>query len=302
MGCGEVSQVMGATWHQKAGWKAEDYFTDQRVVALCHAIEADDLAEIDRAIAGGADVNAKGKGNMTPLLWAYPDNKLARFKKLLEHGANPNIVIESDFNSHGGFQPGDSVTHLACRTEFPGYFETVFEHSGDPNLPRTTKIVFNETPLFSVITGASANKQAEIATLIKIGAKIDHKDDTGTTPVMTAVGWGGQYNLALILLDAGADYKVYLPKSNTRLVHLVAGEERRRLLWAPQQAVDYEKLVKWLGEHGESIEEANADIKRWQSWIAHTGEYRRKLDAEIAEREARETREKEATKKAEQRP
>ena len=119
-GCGEVSQITGSTFHQKFGWKAEDYFTDPKVIALCHAIEANDLAKIDRQIAAGADVNANGKDGMTPLLWAFADNKLERFSKLLEHGADPNVFIQSDLNTHGGFHPGDTVTHMACGTEFPG--------------------------------------------------------------------------------------------------------------------------------------------------------------------------------------
>jgi hypothetical protein len=34
-------------------------------------------------------VNAKGKGNMTPLLWAYFDDRPQRLLLLLEHGADP---------------------------------------------------------------------------------------------------------------------------------------------------------------------------------------------------------------------
>jgi ankyrin repeat protein len=70
-GCEEMSQLTGKTFHEKFGWKAEDYFTDPKVIALCHAIEANDLKEIDRKIAAGADVNAKGTDGMTPLLWAF---------------------------------------------------------------------------------------------------------------------------------------------------------------------------------------------------------------------------------------
>ncbi len=60
-----------------------------------------------------------------------------------------------------GFHPGggDSVTHMACRTEFPGYFEAVFDHGGNPNLVRnwSTK---GDTPLFSVIMGAGPKKRS----------------------------------------------------------------------------------------------------------------------------------------------
>ncbi len=94
---------------------------------------------------------------------------------------------------------------------------------------------------------------------------------------MEAVSSGGQYDIALMLLKAGADCKIYMPRSNTQLIHIVAMEEDRRQLWTSQQAADYEKLVKWLEDHGESITKANEDIKRWQSYNNTTPEeYRKK--------------------------
>jgi hypothetical protein len=99
VGCGEASRITGTTWHQKFGWKAEDYFSDPQVIALCHAIAANNLAEIDRLVAAGANVNAKGKGNMTPLLWAFPDNKLDRFERLLKHGAGPCSETGEDWGT-----------------------------------------------------------------------------------------------------------------------------------------------------------------------------------------------------------
>jgi hypothetical protein len=155
VGCAEAKKQVASTWHQKCSWRAADYFDDPKVIALCRAIESNDIAEIDRLVAAGADVNAQGKGKMTPLLWAYPDNRLERFKRLLEHGANPNVAIESDFNTRGGMRAGDSVTYLACKTSFLGYFEAVFSHGGDPNLGTLTKpllVQTGEVVSFSVFT------------------------------------------------------------------------------------------------------------------------------------------------------
>ena len=42
-------------------WKAEEYFTDPQLVALCKAIEREDLEEMERLVKAGADVNARGK-------------------------------------------------------------------------------------------------------------------------------------------------------------------------------------------------------------------------------------------------
>lgn len=295
VGCQEISKVLSnATWHEKCGWKAEDFFDDPQVIALCRAIEANDTAEIDRLVAAGADVNAQGKGKMTPLLWAFPDNKLQRFKRLLEHGANPNVVIESDFNTRGAMRAGDSVLHMSCKTAFPGYFEAVLAHGGNVNLVKSGKGNLDDTPLFLVIKFGGPNKKGKIQMLLEKGADINYMNGAWATPVMQAANWGGQYDIALMLLEAGADHRIYMPKSNSRLIHLVLAEVRRSSTWTPQQKLDYQRLLQWLVDHGESLEEAKADRERWKSWSQTTGEYRRNMDREIAQRKAKEAREKRA--------
>jgi ankyrin repeat protein len=292
IGCTDVK----STWQQKHGWKAEDYFDDAQVIALCNAIEKNDLAEIDRLVAAGANVNAKGKGNMTPLLWAFFDNKLERFTRLLEHGANPNVVIDSDFKVREWESVGESVTHMACGTEFPGYFEAVFDHGGDPDLPRTKGVVFNETPLFTVITGSASDKKGKVKSLIKKGANVNHTSRTGITPAMLAAGWGGRYDVAMMLLEAGADPKSYQHNQAQKLTHVIVRDDPQVAKYSPQQKADYQALVRWLEEHGESLDAARADIKRWDSWSGD--EFSQKMDAEIAERKRREAREAKEKKPA----
>ncbi len=147
-------------WHAQVGWKAEDYFDNKQVVALCHAIEQNDVKEMEKLIAAGADAKAIGKDGMTPLMWAFPDGKLERFACLLEHGADPNVVIHSDFNTKDrpfhpspdgklifpdhGCHAGQSVTLLAARSPIVEYIKLVFDHGGNPNeLDEKTK----EAPL-----------------------------------------------------------------------------------------------------------------------------------------------------------
>jgi ankyrin repeat protein len=283
-GCGRLVG-MRKTFHQRCGWKAEDYFTDPKVIALCKAIEANDLAEMERLVKEGADVNTQGKGNMTPLLWAFPDDQLPRFKWLLEHGADPNVKIESEFNTRGFMVPGDAVTHFVCKTAFPGYFEAVFEHGGDPNL-RTRR--YEDVPLTLVIKGGGGgNREGKIRKLVAIGA--DPNMFSGQiTPAMDAVTWGGQYGLANLLLDLGADHRVYEENGMRRLIHFVVLEEQAFRGNDPQQKADYQALLKRLIDRGESIELARKDIARWYSWSRTTNEYNEKMDAEIAERKARE--------------
>jgi hypothetical protein len=284
-GCGILNLLPGRTFHQRCGWKAEDYFTDPKVIALCHAVEAKDLAEMDRLVKAGADVNAQGKDKMTPLLWAFPDNQLPRFKWLLEHGADPNVAIESDLNTRGFMVRGDAVTHFVCKTAFPGYFDAVFANGGDPNL---RAVQWDDVPLTLVIKGGGGgNREGKIRTLIAAGA--DPNILSGGWPqAMRAVAWGGQYGLASLLLDLGADHMAYEANGMRRLIHVVVAEEQALRANGPQQKADYQALLKRLIDRGESVEQARTDLQRWDSWSRTTGEFRRKMDAEIAERKARE--------------
>jgi len=278
-----------STWHEKYGWRAEEYFDQPLVIALCHAIEANDLAEIDRLVRAGADVNAQGKGQMTPLLWAFPDGKLARFQRLLELGADPNVYVQSDFGTRGAIQPGEAVTHLAAGTQFPGYFNAVFDHGGDPNLVKKTQALGQgDTPIFAVIQSNVPDRFQRVRVLLDRGAQIDHINGSELTPVMTAVAWGGQYSLARQLLDAGADPSIYAQSSsNQRLIHLVLSDgEARRPHWPPEQQRDYDALVRWLELNGQPVAPAQQDLARWKSWSISTGEFRRKMTAEVAARRA----------------
>ena len=270
-------------------------FNDPKVIALCRAIEANDIAEMERFVKAGADVNAQGKGKMTPLLWAYPDNHLPRFKWLLEHGANPNVVVESDFGTKRHIPAGDSVTHMACETSFPGYFDAVFDHGGDPNQPCVLPLglgnaIYNDPPLMAVIKALGRKhdeKLKQLKRLISLGADMNALDPRAT-PVMKAVGWPGQFDLALTMLEAGSDFRTYMNDKRKRLIHLVVMQEDRLHRYAPEQRAKFQELVKWLEDHGESYEEAKADLERWNSWSRTTGEFDRKMAAEIAERKARE--------------
>lgn len=190
-----------------------------------------------------------------------------------------------------GIVPGDPITHFVCRTHFPGYFELVFDHGGDPNLVHP---VSKDTPIFALITGSAVDRKKKVKILIAQGANLNYADRSGTTPVVKAVVRFGQYDLALLILEAGANYSVYMEGKNLKLVHVVYDETSDRInrSRSPEQQADYNRLVEWLEDHGESLEEAKADWERWRSWGVKShkqiGELRR---AEIAERKAREQQE-----------
>ncbi len=223
---------------------------------------------MSRLIAAGANVNERGKDNMTPLLWAYPDDKPDRFKALLEAGADPNVLVESDFNTRQSIHPGMAVTHMAAKTNFKEYFDLVFDHGGDPNLvDRGITGLGNDTPLFLAIRAAGAGDRRErVQKLIDKGVDLNHKNGSGFTPPMEAVAFLSQYDIALLLLQNGADPEINMSHGNARLIHIVVSHETRETGIPPASRGDWQRLVAWLEVHGENANEAKEDIKRWASW------------------------------------
>ena len=76
-----IPKSLKKDFYSKMRLKASDFFADSNVLNLCKAIEVSDLEKIESLVKGGVDVNTHGKENVTPLFWAFPDNKLDRFNE-----------------------------------------------------------------------------------------------------------------------------------------------------------------------------------------------------------------------------
>jgi ankyrin repeat protein len=260
-------------FHKRFQWNAEDFFDDPQVIALCRAIEAQDLQEIDRLIADGADVNALGKDNMTPLLWAFPTQNLAVLTKILEAGADPNVHITSDFGGDFGsvrmggmtIRTGMSVLEMAAQTSYKGYFEAVMKHCGNPNLVSKVAGVPN-TPLHSI------NRIEHAKLLLDAGADINAVSWNGT-PVTVAF-LREKYDLVFFLLEAGADWDIvpgtfeFVARDGhhfTRtppilLQQVVRIEEHRNK--TGQTCESFDKLVLLLQEKGADFDKIREEEER----------------------------------------
>ena len=233
-------------WQDKQQWKAKDYFSDPKAIALCRAIEAKDIKEIDRLVANGADVNAMGKDGMTPLLWAFPENKPEVFKRILEHGADPNVMVMSDFKM--------AVLHYAAITEFPNYFKYVMQHGGDPNLIDQ----YGCSPLLLVIGGKCPDKKEAVQILIDAGADLDYGIDTHETALYASVR-NGCFSITLQLLKFGASFNYHTEKGNT-FVHTFLRMTQNS---QAEQKEGYAEVLEWFMKNGIDIEGARREITDW---------------------------------------
>ena len=68
--------------------------------------------------------------------------------------------------------------------------------------------------------------------------------------------------IALSLLKAGGDYRIYEPVRG-KFANRLADAEKPGLSGSPETRRAYRELVEWLESQGEDFEEARKDLKRW---------------------------------------
>ena len=260
---GSLSGCVPRTAHQQLKWKAEDFFTDKGVIALCKAIEKKNVAEVDRLVKSGVNINAKGRNNMTPLLWAFPMGEEI-FKKALELGADPNVELTGDVwhapllvQGHSVMSAcasPDIVEGLTHREYFPGvpmdnYLKFVLQHGGNPNITD----VNGKTPLFYLGLSIPRKVRERVRLLVEAGGDLNHRDSQGCTPLNACIGRETDY--LLCMLDAGADYRIPDNGGSDVILRL-------------------EKLRKPQGPGGQAnsfLDRAVADARPVFEWLSNEG-------------------------------
>ncbi|WP_442483924.1 ankyrin repeat domain-containing protein [Aeoliella sp. SH292] len=272
-------------FHHRQGWKAEEYFDDDKVVQLCRAIEQDDLVEMRRLIELGVEINAVGKKGVTPLLWAFPDFRLERFRLLLEHGADPNVSLTDDtdlevqelfLGLHSSIyfyrvNKGVSITHLACASPELDHLRLVLANRGDPNLKIDGE---QETPLAIVIPHYSSDLQKRVRLLLDAGADPNlagvyvFQTDDGkpykpprTAPLELAVEQN-QYELAKMLLDAGAKPVMGEKSGLPNIAIDLVSTEYSVTHYDKQKRASYAQLVERLERDGVNFAAARAYLDK----------------------------------------
>ena len=211
----------------------ETMFPDPQVRALAEASANGRIDEINTMVSQGVDVNARGTQNATPLFWAMQN--LAGFTRLLELGADPNVV----------YGDGGSIMRLVVQTKDTSYLETVLKFGGDPNLVASD---MKNTPIFQAIGAPSEEKVINL--LLEAGADINARDSYGTVPLMIAAG-RGKFDVVYLLLTLGADYRL-TDNNGVSLMDDIANS-RGAMIPGSDGEKWQEKVIAWLAERGVDI-------------------------------------------------
>jgi ankyrin repeat protein len=186
-------------WNKKASQQLlaymslETMFPDKNVRALAEAAGKGKVKKVDKLVSNGVDVNSQGTGKATPLFWAMKD--IDGFTKLLELGADPNVV----------FDDGGTVMHWAAKDDDISFLRVALKYKGDSNVIAGDQ---RQTPIFETIgIFGDIGKTPDLDLLIDAGADVNYQNVKGNSPTLVAASLG-RFDIVYKLLESGADYTV----------------------------------------------------------------------------------------------
>jgi hypothetical protein len=188
--------VLACTDTVGAGMSAK-FFKDSKQAKLEAAIDANDAAGVAAALAAGAQVNARGLHDVTPLMLAVDWEKPAAVGALLQAGADPNLKAAD----------GSSAVHLAVEKyrSTPDVMRAVFMAGGDPNMRRPD----NDPVIMRFMNDRDCGA---IRYLKSVGADLEAKTRAGDALVSDAAV-AMDWDVVWCLLELGASPD----QENTRL-------------------------------------------------------------------------------------
>ncbi|PYD00558.1 ankyrin repeat domain-containing protein [Microbacterium esteraromaticum] len=171
---------------------SESSAADDPTRALWAAIEAEDAGAAGRAIDAGADLEARGDGDATPLIRATKKNLPELARVLIDAGADVNAKdgIQDSAFLYAGAEGLDEILQLTI----------------DAGADVTSTNRYGGTAL---IPASEHGHVSTVKLLIAAGVPVDHVNNLGWTAMHEAIilGDGGpdQVETVRLLLEAGAD-------------------------------------------------------------------------------------------------
>lgn len=197
---------------------------------LAAAAAGGDAVRVRELAGRSADVNARGRDDVTLLQWALLNRSVEGLRALLEAGADP---------SRPGVD-GATVLHLAAAAEDPAYLKTLLAHRADPNVAHART---GATPLMAALM---ASRSTQVRLLLEARADVRAADGQGDTALHLAAKVNDAAT-ALRLLHAGADPRALNRRGVTFQRYLSMTPER---VLTDDARAQRQVLYAWLAQHG----------------------------------------------------
>lgn len=237
-------------------FEAEKWFDDPLILKLCYAIQKQDVPEMEKHIAAGADVNIRGKKGLPLLYWAYPAGEKS-LECLLQHGADPNFILNFPREVPvSGFSSGKTLLCMAVESsmsgepKFKNYVDILLKYGADPDL--------GKTPASIAAAHYGAHTYNAFVSIVDAGANLNATDAVERDCVVFPTLSPENYPKLLYLLDAGVTYDTNTLQGVMIQRRLFEDYRNISQLNLDQQE-NLRKIVQWLKERGINFDAPIAD-------------------------------------------
>lgn len=212
------------------GETAQGYFGDTVEAKVARAAAEGRVDEVARLVSAGANVNAVGQKNMTPLVWALTARNTQGMRALLQAGADPNLSVGPEKQFH--------PVWLAAGMDSPDPLRVLLEFKGNPNAT-------HKGADYNALMNAVMHLE-NVKLLVAAGADVNAADSIGYPMALSAANLA-QYDVVIYLLHHG--FRKNLP--------LLAWAVKNRLL-SPDFEPKRQKTLEVLKQMGVTPPEGKA--------------------------------------------
>ena len=169
------------------------FFSSEAEQRLEEAIRANDAAGVTRLLSAGAQMNARGKRDVTPLMIAVDAQALDAVAVLLRAGAAPNARA-----ADGAGPVHLAVENHAAQPNGHAILEMIMRGGGDPNTRRP-----DQDPVIMRFT--YDHDLEDLRWFKSLGADVDITART-SRPLIADVAYGQNWDSVWCLIELGAKY------------------------------------------------------------------------------------------------
>jgi uncharacterized protein len=232
--------------------------TREGSMSIWEAVEREDLdaiqAYVDRG--GDLDVGASLRGK-TPLLHAYIHKKKESYSKLLDLGANPNIICRG---VREVILPHSSVVHHAALDDDPFWLRAALEAGADPDQMNGGKGIQKGRPLRFAIMN---NRLENVRLLCQHNANIDAPMDFLGLTALEQAGGAAKFDIVHYLLEQGADFAEPRPVHEGNTFIYTMRQKKPEFYTKPEVREWCAAIWEWFRERGKDLEKARWNGAKW---------------------------------------
>lgn len=162
-----------------------ELFPDTKTREVIYAALENNEVKLQKLLDSGADINGKGKQDITPIFIAVYENNIKAFELLLKHGASYYVKIS-------GFQ---SLAYTCLFTQSNEFLRKLFEYGYDVN---TT--IYAQRLIYNAILTSKIDK---VSLVLQQKPDLNYAKEGHDNPVWYAINHG-DYKIVLLLLQNGS--------------------------------------------------------------------------------------------------